>query len=148
MLTYPFVFSLILFLFWILYKITKKKSFRFVLERFMITSSIILFYFISPIMNDLSDFLNCTELNGNFYITNHLIEKCNDNTRYNFWKLTIVIPSFLFFGFLIPFFAFYYMFKRRKNLYNDSVIYKIGFFLNGYTAENFYWYSFFLGLIN
>lgn len=109
------------------------------LEGFLITNGMTLFFFLSPIINLLSSFLNCTDINGEKRLTNFLIEKCENNSRYEFWKNNFVIPSFVIFGFLIPFSMFYYMFKRKKDLYEETFRYKIGFLLNGYTSINFYW---------
>lgn len=117
----------------------KKKTFLFVLERFLITNAMTLFFFLSPITNVLSSYLNCSEINDKNYLTNFLIERCDNNPRYEFWKNVFVIPSFAVFGVLIPFSTFYYMYKRKAELYEEIYIYKIGFLLNGYTSHNFYW---------
>ena len=90
-------------------------------------------------MNVLSEFLNCTELYGNYYITNNLLEKCNDNSRYEYWKYSLIVPSFIVFGFVVPFSAFYYMLNKRDQLFDDKYIYKIGFLLHGYNSKKFYW---------
>lgn len=111
----------------------------YVLERFLITFGMTLFFFLSPIINVLSDFFNCTELHGNSYVTNYLIEKCDGNPTYDFWKYRLIIPSFVVFGILTPFFTFYYMWRKKDHLFEDMYICKIGFLLNGYSSKNFYW---------
>lgn len=141
---YPFSFTIILLLFWTVYKFVRQKTFLFALEGFLITNGMTLFFFLSPIINLLSSYLNCTEINGEKHLTNFLIEKCENNPRYEFWKNYFVIPSFVIFGFLIPFSMFYYMYKRKRDLYEEIFRYKIGFLLNGYTSINFYWLFYFL----
>ena len=136
---YPFLFSVFLMAFWLIYKFYHKVGFFYVLERFFITSGMIMVFFISPIINILSDFLNCTQIYENYYITNFLIEKCNDNSKYTFVRNVFVIPSLFFFAFIFPFFFFVYMFKNRQNLYNYKIMAKVSFWMNGYSIKTFYW---------
>ena len=120
----------------------RKKSFSHVIERFMISCGMSMQFFLSPIINSLSDFLNCTELNGNSYMTNFLIERCNNNEKYFLWKYCFVIPCFSIFAILIPIITSIYMRKNRDKLFDKSMIYKIGYLLNGYSPDSFYWYPY------
>ena len=139
---YPLFFNCGLLIFWLLYKIVRKKSFSHVIERFMISCGMSMQFFLSPIINSLSDFLNCTELNGNSYMTNFLIERCNNNEKYFLWKYCFVIPCFSIFAILIPVITYFYMRKNRNKLFDKSMIYKIGYLLNGYSPDSFYWYPY------
>ena len=134
----PIVFSIFLAIFWILYKFHQKKSFNFIIEKYMITLNIIFFYFQSPIINSLCDILNCTRLGKSSYISVYMIEECF-TTSHNHWIFWYIIPGFLIFGVLFPFIAFAYMWINRNNLSEEKIISKIGFLLNGYEKERFYW---------
>ena len=126
-------------IFWIFYKLLYRKKMEYIVERFLITSAMTLQFFLSPILNVLSDFLNCTKINEDYYLSNYLIEKCNDNPTYNAWALFFVLPCFCIFVIVLPIFSLYYMFTNRKQLFHDRFIYKIGFLLNGYSSYTFYW---------
>ena len=136
--SYPFSLSLILFIFWMIYKFFEKKDFSYIVERFLISSSMVFAFFLSPIINVLADFFNCTLLYDNYYMTNNLVERCND-TRYNFWQNFLIIPSFVFFAIFFPLSLFFYMYKNRSHLFESQTICKIGFLLNGYYPTTYYW---------
>ena len=67
-----------------------------------------------------------------------MIEECF-TTSHNHWIFWYIIPGFLIFGVLFPFIAFAYMWINRNNLSEEKIISKIGFLLNGYEKERFYW---------
>ena len=136
---YPLLFIFVLLVFWIIYKFYIKVSFRVIFQNFLVSVSIVLFYFMSNIFTTTVEFLNCTEIDGNYYISNFLIEKCNDNERYSFWKYNVIWPAFLIFTILFPLILFVYMFRHRKNLFDERVRVNVAFLLNGYSAETFYW---------
>ena len=97
-------------------------------------------YFQSPIVNVLSEILNCTEIENQFYISNYLLERCSDNPRYIKWRNYFVIPCFSFFTIIFSFVPLYYMYINKETLYSKALFRKIGFLLNGYSLERFYWY--------
>ena len=136
---YPLFFVVFLMGFWIFYKILYKITFLLMFERFSITVAIIFIFFLSPICNILANFFNCTQIYDNFYITNYLLERCNNNPRYDFWANFLIIPSFCFFIVFYPLILFSYMYRNRNILFTENVIYKIGFLLNGYCINTFYW---------
>ena len=138
----PLAFCFLLGFFWILYKFYSKQRFFVIFESFLITISITFFFFQSSIINALTDLLNCTKIENNSYITNYLLEKCTDNIHYEKWRNLLVIPTFSIFCFILPLVPFVYMFKNRKNLYNDKILSKVGFLLNGYSPQYYYWYFF------
>ena len=136
----PFAFCFLLGFFWILYKFYSKQRAFVIFESFLITVSITFFFCQSSIINGLTDLLNCTKIENNSYITNYLFEKCTDNIHYEKWRNLLVIPTFSIFCFVLPLVPFVYMFKNRKNLYNDRILSKVGFLLNGYSPQYYYWY--------
>ena len=136
----PFIFTFLLFVFWIFYKIKENLPFPVMIEHFCITTAISFLFFLSPIINVLADFLDSTEIFGNYYITSYLIERSNNNPQYNLWRNYLILPSFCFFTILFPLCLFIYMQRRKHILFTEGIIYKIGFVLNGYSSETFYWY--------
>lgn len=134
----PFIFIVIFFIFWILYKFHTKKPWKFVLERFYITSILIILFFMFSIINSCAQFLNCSEIGDDKFITNYLSESCS-SSRYAIWKYGFIIPIFLLFATIFPGLILSFMIKNRKNLFTKDNIYKIGYMMNGYKSETFYW---------
>ena len=87
-----------------------------------------------------AEFLFCTEIEGNYYISNFLIEQCNDNERYTLWKSILIWPSIVLIIILFPIILFLYMFRHRKNLLDTKFSVYFGFLSQGYSLEMFYWY--------
>ena len=112
------------------------------IEKYLITVAITMAYFLSPVINALASFFNCTTLYSNKYITQNLWEKCNDNPRYSVWRLNVMLPASLFYGIFLPLVLFLYLYKNRKDLLEEKILKKIGFLLNGYSKDKFYWYNF------
>lgn len=135
----PFGFCLFLALFWIVYKLLSKKSKRLIFESFLISTSITFFYFQSSILNSLANLMNCTKIENNYYLTNYLLVNCDGNPEYEFRRNYVIIPFFTFFSLVLTSLPFIYMFNKRKNLYTDNVLRKVGFLLNGYCKKYFYW---------
>lgn len=140
MICLPFLYIIVYFLFYLLFKFIRRFSFKYFKENFILTSSLVFYYFQPSVTNVLSDFLNCTKIGENYHLSNYLEEQCTNNNRYFIWTLILVIPSLLIYTFFFPGIAFLYMFANRKRLYDADTIYKIGFMLNGFVKEKFYWY--------
>ena len=138
---FPFVYCGILAFFWIAYKFYSKKSVSDILESLLITISITFFFFQSNAIKTLADLLNCTKIENNMRLTNYLLEKCIDNPNYEFWRNFVIIPSFCFFSLVLTLIPFIYMCKNRKKLYTENALRKIGFLLNGYSPQYFYWFK-------
>ena len=109
------------------------------MERFIITTTICFFYFQSPIITQLSSLLDCTTIENESYLTNYLLEQCSNNQRYTDWRNHFVIPCFLFFTIVLSAIPLIYMQKNKEQLFSEEVVRKIGFLLNGYTINTFYW---------
>ena len=136
---YPLAFSGLLFLYWFSYKFMNKISFSLMLEKYLLTFYILMTFFLSPVINSISIFFDCTTLYSNNYITQNLMEKCNDNPRYSSWRSYVMLPAFFFYGVFFPLLIFFYLFKNRKNMFEEKLMAKIGFLLKGYTENRFYW---------
>ena len=108
-------------------------------ERFFISVAIVFIFFMSNIFDMTLQYMNCEKIDENYYISSFLIEQCNNNERYSFWKYYFIWPCFIFFIIFIPFVCFLFMFQNKKRLFEDDVIVKIGFLLHGYTSKTFYW---------
>ena len=136
-----FVFCFFLFLFWMIYKFFSKQDIFVILESFLVTVSITLFFFQSSVINSLADLLNCTKIENTFYLTNYLLEKCEGNINYEKWRNLLIIPTFCIFCLFLTLVPFIFMFKNRNKLYTDSILRKVGFLLNGYSPQFYYWYN-------
>ena len=135
----PLAFSGLLFIYWFIYKFLKKITFSLMLEKFLITVCILMNFFLSPVINAISNFFNCTILYSEQYITENLWEKCYNNPRYSFWRSHVMLPAFLFYAILLPLMLFSFLFKNRQNLFEERILSKIGFLLKGYSENKFYW---------
>ena len=135
----PIAFCVLLMIFWIAYKIFKNCEVSVIFERFLITAAITFFYFQAPVINSLAGVLNCTQIDGQSYITDDPLEQCSDNPRYTEWINELIIPSAFFFVLILPAWPLYYMHKNRDRIFSKDVIYKVGFLLNGYSPKSFYW---------
>lgn len=134
----PFIICFIFLAFWGFYSLYYIKPFSFFLERFYITSALIFVFFLFSIVNACAQFLDCSEIDGNFYITNYLFESC-DSKEYFWWKYFLILPTFISFVIIFPMIILIYMFKNRKNLLQKHILYKVGYMLNGYKRKYFYW---------
>ena len=99
---YPLFLSIILIPILLVLKIKYHFENSVIYERYIIMVAITLNYFLSPVLTALANFINCTDLYSNQYITVFLIERCNDNPQYLFWLLNIILPTFIFYGILLP----------------------------------------------
>ena len=133
-------FCFVLIIFWIICKFYKKMNFSLMIERFLATTTITFFYFQAPVINALAGILNCSRIENESYITDYLLEQCTNNARYSEWRNILIIPAACFFVFILPAWPLYYMHKNKKIIFNQEVIYKVGFLLNGYSPKTFYWY--------
>ena len=137
----PVGFCFLLMLFWISYKFYKNCDGWIIFERFFITSSITFFYFQAPIINALAGMLNCLPLDNESYISDYLLEQCTNNTRYSHWRNFLVFPAAFFFVIILPIWPIYYMHKNKERIFSIEVTHKVGFLLNGYSPNSFYWYK-------
>jgi len=135
----PVGFCGLLMFFWIAYKIYKKSEFSIILECFLITSTITFFYFQIPVINELAGMLNCYPIENESYITDYPLEPCTNNSRYSDWTNILVIPAACFFVLILPVWPIYYMHKNKNRIFSKEVIQKVGFLLNGYSPQSFYW---------
>jgi hypothetical protein len=63
--------------------------------------------------------------------------------EYYYFRNIAVIPSFLFWGALVPFILFYVLYKKRHDLEDpeksEHLFTVMGHLYSGYTRKNFYW---------
>lgn len=142
MILLPSIFVLLLLLFWGCYSLYYKKDWSYMFERFFITSILVIIFFMPTIINTCAQFLNCTEIDGDHYITNYLNESCTSN-KYLTWNYALILPGFLFFFVIFPGMILIYMIKNKNHLFSKNVLYKVGYMIKGYKSERFYWYIFF-----
>ena len=107
-------------------------------QRGFITIAITLFFFQSPMINQMTEFLKCFSIENNLYNDGFPIETCT-NPKYILWRDALIIPVFCFYSILLPIVAFGYMFLNRTELYEEHIIYKIGFLLSGFKENKYYW---------
>jgi len=135
----PFGFCYLLMLFWIAYKMYKKCNYSIMAERFCVTTAITFFYFQPQVINALAAMFNCYQIENESYISNYPLEQCTNNERYSQWRNFVFFPAACFFVLLLPIGPLYYMSKNKERLFSKEVICKVGFLLNGYSPETFYW---------
>ena len=126
-------------IFWFCFMMFYKITFKKVIKKFLITLAIETNLFLSAIINALANFVNCSEIDNEFYITNYLAEKCSNNYRYSLWRNALIIPSFIVFAVILPLLAFNFMFKNRQKLLSKNIIQYVGFLLSGFEIKKFYW---------
>ena len=134
---FPFLFSFGSVLFWLL-KFCKYRKNGNYFSKFVLTIAITLFFFQSPMINQMTEFLKCVSIENNLYNDGFPIETCT-NPKYILWRDALIIPVFCFYSILLPIVAFGYMFLNRNDLYEEHIIYKIGFLLSGFKENKYYW---------
>ena len=114
----PLAFSGLLLFYWLSYKFIHKISFSLMFEKYLLTFYILMTFFLSPVINSISNFFDCTKLYSNNYMTQNLMEKCNDNPRYSSWRSVVMLPAFAFMECFFPLLIFFYE-NRRNNKKTD-----------------------------
>jgi len=112
---FPAFFCICVILFWFFRFRARKSKFRDIMSNILITIAISLFFFQSPLINQLTQFLKCMTLGNDVYVDSFSIEKCT-SVKYLLWKNSLVIPIFCFYSVVLPIIAFGYMFYNRQNL--------------------------------
>lgn len=134
---FPFCFCLGVVFFWLLKFCFSPKNQDF-FSKALVTIAITLFFFQSPMINQMTDFLHCFKIEDNSYNYGLPIENCA-NPKYIFWRNALIIPVFCFYSILLPIITFGYMFQNRNDIYEEHIICKIGFLLNGYKEDKYFW---------
>lgn len=137
---FPFTFCLLFCIFWTCYKFYSKQKIFMIWENALSTISLTLFFFQSTVIKTIVDSLDCTMIEGEYYLTNYLLEKCENNEIYQKWRNLLIIPRFFFFCIILMFVPLVFMFKNKNHLYTDKILTKVGFLLNGYGPQFYYWY--------
>lgn len=58
---------------------------------------------------------------------------------HKYWALRITIPSLIFWGFVVPFFALFLLIKNKNTLFTYRVKSRYGWLYEGFNKANFYW---------
>ena len=125
---------MIMFL-WILYSLILKKDVWEICNKFPSIFTITIFSMQPSIINYLLNIISCTEIDENkFYISTFLNEECY-TSQHNKWVYKLFIPSFLFYGCLLPIAAFSYMKFNENSLHERKHVTKIGFLSSGYCGR-------------
>jgi len=91
------------------------------------------------IINYLLNMISCIEIDkGFFYISTFTNEQCQTEQHFS-WIHKLFIPSFVFYGGLLPAAAFAYMKYYENHLHESKHVKKIGFLSTGYKNKKFYW---------
>lgn len=136
--TMPLVFCFTFLIFWVIHKLIYKKTWKYMMEKFSITVALIMTFFMFSIVNTCAQFLDCTNIDGEYFVTNYLLLSCSSED-YLWWKYLIILPTIFIFSLMIPAVILLYMFKHRHNLFQKNILYKVGYMLNGYKTEIYYW---------
>ena len=135
----PVIFCIFLMIFWLVaikfYKLSFSQAFRNFLQSLIITINFLLW----SIIKVLADFINCVQIYDKPYNSFYLIVRCTDNANYEFWKNIFILPSLVFFCFLLPVTVFIYMYRKRENLFDFDLLTRISFLLKGYNKQSYYW---------
>ena len=133
----PFFLLVLLFLFWIFYAIMQKTGFSTYQEKLLSTFIITIFSLQPIIINYLFNIISCQWLDK-AYIQSALTIECYTNDHYS-WIMKLFIPSFCFYGVLLPLIAFFYMRIHASDLNLLRHVKIVGFLSNGYRRKKFYW---------
>ena len=133
----PFFLMILIFFFWLFYAIIKRKDISAYREKLLSTFIITIFSLQPIIINYLFNIVSCQWLDKP-YIQSALTVECFTDDHYS-WILNLFIPSFCFYGLLLPFVAFSYMKIYSCDLNLLVHVRIVGFLSNGYRRKKFYW---------
>lgn len=134
----PFFMCFVYVVYWSIFTVYYSKSFKFFLEKIIVTSAVIFINFMFSVINMAAQFLDCKNLGSDRYINVYLSESCSSE-KYLFWRNYIILPAFIFFSIIVPGLILIYLFRKKKKLYEKKEICRIGFMLQGYRKKAFYW---------
>ena len=97
-----------------------------------------IFTFQSSVITSIVTLFDCQSIQSNLYIREYLLENC-DSSRYMDFYHYLALPVFIVFAIGLPLGVFIYMFANRKEIYSKEVMNRIGFLINGYKTNYYYW---------
>ena len=100
---------------------------------------------ISNILYSLMSLMNCKDFGSRSYLSIYMLEDCS-SYRYLKWLTFFIIPVFCLFAVLLPCLALFYMLLKKKDILERKIS-VIGFLINGFSRNKYYWYWFFLGYL-
>lgn len=129
---------LVCFIFWFIVSKVRKIDFKEVKGKLQ-TSLIVLLFLIHPnLVNSGFSYFNCDEIEGTKRLQLDLSIKCFEGPHLK-WALIAGFPTILLWGFGIPLFAFYSLYKVKNNLKDLEVRQRLAFLYKGYKKEFYYW---------
>ena len=137
----PFLLIILITLFWLFYALLKKMDISSIKEKLISTSIITIFTLQPSIINYLFSMISCREIDKN-YIQSFLTVECFNEDHYS-WILKLFVPSFCFYGILLPLAAFLYMKYYECYLHETKHVKLVGFLSNGYRRKKYYWEFYF-----
>ena len=82
--------------------------------------------------------LNCRTIGGVPYLARDVEEPCWEG-RHLVYAVGVAIPGLLGFGLGLPLLCLLVMWRRRKKLYTNKYIFRLGLIYNGYRKPRFFW---------
>ena len=134
----PFFLGLLFVLFLYLKKSLSKKK---LVGNYIRAISISIFIFQPSIFTNLGNIINCQSFYpypGKSFIKKAIAEECFTNLYFT-WTISLVLPSFLFYGIIEPTITLVYLLKHRAELNNTSFLLEISFLIQGFDKSKFYW---------
>lgn len=136
---FPFLIVNIFFLYTILKSFFDKKiSLSNILNKSSVLLSISIYSLHSNILNSLFELIDCTELEDKLYLRVYMTIKCDDES-YKTWIKFLFIPGFIFYAIILPLVCILYFYKIRNRIYARIEFKKIGFLIDGYHNNKYYW---------
>ncbi|EAR95104.2 transmembrane protein, putative (macronuclear) [Tetrahymena thermophila SB210] len=105
----------------------------------MSTALIFIFILVQPdLVSQMVAILSCRQIGDQEYILFNVSYECN-TTQHLRYSQYLIVPSLLFFAFIIPILLFYILYRNRKNLLTIKVNKQYGFLYREYRTEKYYW---------
>jgi hypothetical protein len=134
----PLIFSFAAAAFWGVHFAVKRDSGVF--KKQCVATLVILFFLIHPnLIRSNFAYFSCTEiLSGEFWLNENLDIRCFDH-NHNSFAVSIVLPSLVTWGLLVPSLVLLYLTRQRRDLSEILTKLRFGFLYNGFTKSKFYW---------
>ena len=133
----PFLLIIFIYFCWILLFIIKRKIETNYKEKLLSTFIIIIFWLQPIILKSLFNIISCRLIDKS-YIQSDLTVECFTKEHIE-WIYKLFIPSFCFYGIILPIAALIYMRAYSNELHLGKHMHIVGFLTNGYRSRKFYW---------
>lgn len=133
----PFILIILINFCWMMYYLVKRKIEIDYKEKLLSTFVIIIFWLQPIILKSLFNIISCRMIDKS-YMQSDLTVECFTNEHIT-WIYRLFIPSFSFYGIILPIAALSYMMAYSNDLYLGKHARIVGFLSNGYRSKKFYW---------